>query len=172
MDGFRLLGVIAGTFIAAVSLSSCIAPDVEVIGAVGLTVDAQARPVLVVEACDGAATLVTLAFDRQGLADDEENEEIASWTTATPAAGKSELALHSPGAPWRGAAIELPIGRGYVAGGQGEGDKQVLTQVAFNAADLPGLAPGTVYRNGVDPDVTTLVARSAAEFSAEVCSRN
>lgn len=36
--------------VVVASLSGCIAPDVEVIGALGVTVDEEQRPVVVVEA--------------------------------------------------------------------------------------------------------------------------
>ena len=157
--------------VVAALLPACVAPDVEVIGALGVTVDAEARPILVVEACDGAANLVTLSYNRIGLADDEQNEDIASWTSAEPVAGKSALVLHAPTAPWQGAGVDLPIDRGYIAGAQGKGEKQVLTQVSFSGSDLAALEPGTVYRNHSDPDVTTLVGLAPADFSVEVCSR-
>ena len=163
--------VAASTATVAVCLSACIAPDVDVIGALGVTVDDQGRPVLVVEPCEGAAILVTLSFNREGLSDDEENETLGSWTAAEPTAEMSELVLSVPSAPWHGVGVDLPAGRGYIAGGQGHGDKQVLTQVAFDAGDLAEMKPGNVYRNHPDPDVTALVARSPAEFSAEVCGR-
>ena len=161
----------ASASIVAVFMSACIAPDVEVIGALGVTVDQSARPVLVVEACDGAAILVTLSYNREGLADDEENEDIASWTSVEPVVGMSELVLHSPSAPWQGEGIDLPYDRGYIAGGQGEGDKQVLSQVAFSGAQLTEMLPGTIYRNDPDHGVTALVPHTPAEFTAEICSR-
>jgi hypothetical protein len=68
-------------------------------------------------------------------------------------------------------AVDLVADRGYIAGGQGEGDQQVLTQLAFSGSDLAGMEPAMVYRNHPDPDVTTLVARTPADFTAEVCSR-
>jgi hypothetical protein len=163
--------MVAGAVMVAVLASGCVAPDIEVIGAVGVTVDEEARPVLVIEACEGAASAVTLSFNREGLADDEENEQIATWTAVNPAAGTSSLALHAPSAPWQGAGIDLPVERGYVAGGAGADDRQVLTQVAFSGSQLAGMEPGTVYRNEPDPDSTTLVASTPADFSAEVCSR-
>ncbi len=166
------LRLVAGGALAAVSLSACIAPDVEVIGALGVMVDAEARPILVVEACDGAATLVTLSFNREGLAGDEENEDIATWTSTAPVEGTSELVLHAPSAPWQGTGVELPVDRGYVAGAEGDGDKQVLTQLSFRGSQLAEMEPGTVYRNGPDPDDATLMARTPADFSAEVCGRD
>ena len=171
-SAFRLIGFASSTVTVGFLLSACIAPDVDVIGAVGVAVDEEARPILVVEACDGAAVLVTLAYNREGLADDEENEDIASWTAREPALGKSDLVLHSPSLPWEGPGIDVSGDRGYIAGGMGEGDKQVLTQVAFRGSDLAQMEPGTVYRNDPDPDNTNLVARTPADFSAEVCGRD
>ncbi|MGH3802387.1 MAG: hypothetical protein ACRDTD_20085, partial [Pseudonocardiaceae bacterium] len=43
-------GALAGLMVVVASLSGCIAPDVEVIGALGVTVDEEQRPVVVVEA--------------------------------------------------------------------------------------------------------------------------
>lgn len=156
---------------AVAGLTACIAPDIEVIGALGVTVDEEARPVIVVEACDGAAAGVNLSSDREGLADDEENWDAAAWTTSAPAGGMSELALHAPAAPWEGESVELAVDRSYVATGAGVGDKDVLSQVAFKGFDLAELDPAMVYSNDADPDVTTLVARTPEQFSSEMCSR-
>ena len=164
----------------AASLAGCIAPNVEVSGALGLTVDDQARPVLIVEACEGTAVLVDLAHDREGLAADEENEAVGEWTSAEPLPGTSELALHAPAAPWQGAGVEVAPDRGYIAGGQGREDGQVLTQVAFRGSDLADLDPDLVYRNDpamftdpdADPVASLLVASTRAQFTTEVCSRD
>ncbi|GGK67779.1 hypothetical protein [Ornithinimicrobium pekingense] len=161
--------VLAAT--AGTALTGCIAPDVEVIGAIGVMVDEESRPVLVVEPCDGAAVHVDLHHDRQGLADDEENEQVGSWDATAPVEGTSELVLHAPSDPWDGEGVEISPDRGYIATGQGQGETDVLSQVAFRGSDLAAMEAGTVYRNDMDPDVTTLVARSPEEFSAETCSR-
>lgn len=171
MSALRWIGITASACIVAVLMSACVAPDVDVIGALGVTVDEDARPVLVVEPCAGAAILVTLTYNREGLTDDEENEEIARWTSAEPAVGTSKLVLHAPSAPWHGEGINLAFDRGYIAGAQGDGDKQVLTQVAFTGTQLAEMKPGMVYRNDPNPGVTTLVARTPADFTAEICSR-
>ena len=68
--------------VVVASLTGCIASDVEVIGALGVTVDEEHRPVVVVEACEGTATGVDLFFDREVLTDDEENEQVATWISA------------------------------------------------------------------------------------------
>lgn len=50
---------------------------------------------------------------------------------------------------------------GYIATGVGEGDREVLSQVAFRGEDLAAMELGTVYTNDTDPDVRELAGRSA-----------
>ncbi len=157
--------------VVVASLAGCVAPDVEVTGALGVTVDEEQRPVVVVEACEGAATRVNLSFDREGLADDEESDQVAAWISDPPAPGTSELALHAPTGPWEGESAQVVVERGYIATGVGEGDREVLSQVAFRGGDLADMTPGTVYSNDTDPDVRELAGRSAEDFTAYVCSR-
>lgn len=162
---------VAGLTVVVVVLAGCIAPDIEVIGALGVSVDEEQRPVLVVEACEGAAVGVDLSFDRQGLADDEENEQVAEWIPQAPVPGTSELALHAPAGPWAGESVEVGVDRGYIATAAGEGDREVLSQVSFRGVDLAGMEPGTVYINDADSDVRELAGRSPGDFTADVCSR-
>jgi hypothetical protein len=163
--------VVVGLTVVVVSVSGCIAPDVEVMGALGVTVDDEQRPVLVVEACEGAAAGVDLTFDREGLADDEENEQVAAWVPQAPVSGTSELLLHAPTGPWEGEAVAVVGDRGYIATAVGEGDSEVLSQVAFRGVDLVEMEPGTVYRNDTDPDERELIGSSAEDFTADVCNR-
>jgi hypothetical protein len=165
------VSVTVAAALTVAGLSACIAPDVEVIGALGVTVDEDGRAVLVVEACDGAATGVDMFFDREGLADDEVNEDIASWAPTAPVRGTSRLVLHAPAEPWQGEAVELPLERGYIASGAGEGDAEVLSQVAFRGADLAELDPAMVYSNDPDPDAVGLVERTPEDFTTQMCSR-
>jgi hypothetical protein len=167
----RNLAMAAGLTIVIAPLAGCIAPDVEVIGALGVTVDVDQRPILVVEACEGAATGVDLFFDREGVADDGKNKQVAAWVSDAPVPGTSELVLHSPAGPWAGEAVDVGVDRGYIATGVGKGERAVLSQVAFRGVDLAGMEPGAVYTNDADPDVRELVGRSAEDFTADVCSR-
>lgn len=151
--------------------AGCIAPDIEVIGALGVTVDADQRAVLVVEACAGAAVAVDLSLDREGLSADEENEEAGSWSADAPVPGTSRLVPAAPRDPWHGDPVELTADRGYIATAVGAGDRDVLSQVAFRGSDLADLEPGTVYTNDADPDVRELTGRSRQEFTADTCAR-
>jgi hypothetical protein len=164
-------GAWAGLTVVVVSLAGCVAPDVEVIGALGVTVDEEQRPVVVVEACEGAATEVDLFFDRESLGDDEENEQVATWTSDASVPGTSELALHAPAGPWAGESVEVRVDRGYIATAVGQGAREVLSQVAFHGGDLGDMELGTVYSNDAEPEVRELFGRSAEDFTADVCSR-
>ncbi len=148
----------------------CIAPDVEVIGALGVSVDEEQRPAVVVEACEEAATGVHLFFDRKSMTGDRENEQVATWISDSPVSGTSELVLHAPAGPWVGESVEVIVDQGYIATAVGEGDRDVLSQVAFRGEDLADMDPGTVYINDTNPDVRELVGRSAEDFTADVCS--
>ncbi len=160
----------AGLTIVIGTLAGCIAPEVEVTGALGVTVDEEQRPVVVVQACQGAATGVDLSLDREGLADDEEAEKVGTWIADSPVSGGSELVLHAPRRPWAGDSVELAVDRGYVATAVGEGHGAVLSQVAFRGQDLADMEPGTVYVNDADPDVRELLGRSDQDFTADACS--
>ena len=162
-------GALAGLVVVVASLTGCIAPDVEVIGALGVTVDAEQGPVVVVEACTGTATRVDLSLDRQGLTEGEENEQVAAWISDEPVPGRSELVLGAPAGPWAGESVEIVVDRGYIATAVGEGDREVLSQVTFRGEDVAAMKPGTVYTNDPDPDTEELVGRSAQDFSADVC---
>jgi hypothetical protein len=164
-------GAAAGLTVVVASLAGCIAPDAEVIGALGVTVNEEQRPVVVVEACEGAATGVDLFFDRGSRTDDEENEQVAAWISDAPVPGTSRLVLHAPAGPWAGESVEVVGDRGYIATAVGEGDREVLSQVAFRGVDLADMEPGTVYINDTDPDMRELIGRSAEDFTADVCSR-
>jgi len=165
-------GALAGLMVVVASLTGCIASDVEVIGALGVTVDEEQRPVVVVEACKGTATGVHLSFDRKGLSEDEENEQVAAWTSGVPVPGTSELVLSAPAGPWAGESVEVVVDRGYIATAVGEGDREVLSQVTFRGEDFAAMEPGTVYTNDTDPDARELVGRIAEDFTADVCSRD
>jgi hypothetical protein len=86
-----------------------------------VTVDEKQRPVLVVEACEGAATKVNLFLDREGLTDDEENEQVTARISDVPMSGTSELVLHAPAGPRAGQSVEVIVDRGYMATAVGEG---------------------------------------------------
>lgn len=166
-----VIGAGAAALVAAASLGGCIAPDIDVVGALGVTVTAEGAPVLVVEPCDTGAVQVLLSGDRAGLADDEENPQLAEWTVDPPGVtGTSRITLGAPTAPWGGQAVTVEPDQGYVATGASSQVKGVLSQVAFTTEELAGLSPDSVYVNA-SSDGTGLRSISAEDFRDEICRR-
>lgn len=163
--------IAAAALAVAGALGGCIAPDIDVVGAIGVTVTDDGAPVLVIEPCDTGALQVTLSGDREGLADDETNPLLAEWTVDPPGVtGTSQIVLDGPAEPWGGAAVTVEEGRGYVAGGASSQVKGVLSQVAFRTEDLAGLSPDQVYVNSTS-DGEGLQAMTREEFSERICNR-
>lgn len=156
-------------------LSGCLgfAPEpAPVQGAVGVTVDAQGRPVLVVETCTSAPGWVFLTWSREGLEDNQQNEQIGTYEAQGLSAGTNELVLHDPGSGWDGEPFELEPGplSVLVDGQTVDGETVAMTQ--FSADDLAGMEPGTVYRvTGTSEDGEAVTEGvPAARFAAEVCT--
>lgn len=166
------LGAVLGGVV--VSLSGCLAFTPEpppVVGALGVTVDDDGRPVVVAEPCGGTAARVDLSWTREGLAAEQENETLGVFLAPSGEAGWSELVLHDPAPPWEGEAVEVEPGpRGVIATGT-TADDEILTQVTFRPGDLPSMEPGTVYLNDPSSEELTLEAMSRAEFTSLVCGR-
>ena len=60
---------------------------------------------------------------------------------------------------------------GYIATAVGQGEREVLSQVAFHGDDVDDLEPGTVYTKDTDPEGQELIRRCAKDFTTDVCSR-
>jgi hypothetical protein len=51
---------------------------------------------------------------------------------------------HAPAGAWAGEAIQVLADRGNIATAVGQGEREVLSQVAFHGDDVDDLEPGTV----------------------------
>lgn len=168
MDRSRI-GVPVGGLLAALVLSGCIAgTSPEVVGGIGVAVDEQERPVIVVEPCSEVTPTVMVVEGREGLAPSQTNEPVGSWTATTPVSTTTELALHDPGSRWDGDPVELKGARTYVADGTAGGSTS-FGQVAFRYAALADLEPGMVYVGTTGSDAPELVPLSPEEFAARAC---
>lgn len=162
---------VGGFALGALSLmtvAGCIAPDAEVVGKVGVTVDDQQRPIIVMEACDATAEELHLSKDREGLPPEEPNEQLGEWTAEGGAPGRSELALHAPASPWAGDPVTLPDSGGVIAGATGTGWDEVLSQVSFRVADLETMEPGVIQVNQSTGSFA-LRSMTSEEFRAFAC---
>ena len=156
--------------VATAGLTGCIAPDIDVVGALGVKVTEDGSAVIVVEPCQAQAITVDLTRDREGLDGSETNETLRVWR-ADPPTGAGEIVIGDVAEPWQGESFDLEPGRGYISGGQGAQPKEVLTQVSFRTDDLAGFDPAMVYTNTKDVDSSEMQARSPAEFTAWACGR-
>ncbi|MFX0539681.1 hypothetical protein ACQBAT_01745 [Ornithinimicrobium sp. Y1847] len=151
-----------------VTLSGCIAPDINVIGGVGFAVDDQGRLMVVVEGCGRPVVRVHMAYNREGLTSDEEpNEEIGEWTLDDSQNPPAQLVISDPGPEWTGSAVRIDPERGVIADGLGE-RSDVLTQASLAPGQIPQLEPGKVYYTPRGDPVA--VAGTRAEFTAWACS--
>lgn len=162
--------IIGGGLATTLLLSGCIAPDIDVVGAMGLTVTEDGRPVLVVEPCEVEAVSVTFSLDREGLKPEETNPQVAEWDAEPAAAGQTRIVLHDVQPPWKGPDVTVEDGRGYIAGGISSQVKGVLTQVSFKVDDLADLSPDTIYTNE-SPDSVSLRGHSPSGFVEWACGR-
>lgn len=119
------------------------------VGAVGLTVDADGDPVLVLVVCERSVDTVTLYGAYRG---DEGNHVFA--TLLAPSGGVSkavELPLGELPAGWSGGPVTLPLEATstdlIIASGRGE--ESYLSQLSFSGADLGGMSPDAVLFDGV-----------------------
>lgn len=168
MDRSRIAVPLAGA-LAAAALSGCIAGTVpERVGGVAVSVDEGMRPVVVVHPCSPMPLAVSMVLGREGLAADQTNEAVGSWTASAPVTGTTVLVLHDPGEAWEGEPVELLGARSYVVTGSA-GAQGSLGTVAFRYADLAAMRPGNVYVNRNDPDDPGLVELPVAEFAAQAC---
>lgn len=155
----------------ALGLTGCIAPDIVVQGAVGLTVDEQHRPVLLVEPCGASVVRLTLAGTREGLEPSETNRSEGSWTATNPPSELTEMVMHRPTLTWQGPPFTPRPGLGYIAEAGTTTQDGVITQVSFHTDDLPDLEPGTVYV-GPDPETDEYREMTREGFSSWACSRS
>ncbi len=132
---------------AAVALSSCgNLITTEIVGKVGISVDTEGNPVVVVAVCDGYLDQVEISQGREGLAEDETNPLVGTWDAAGQHTGVSELDLAAPGSDWQTRTpVSLEPGVLYIVTAHQVGADVQASQVDFDVGDLRGLEPGYVY---------------------------
>lgn len=152
-----------GVLCCGVALLTGCLPEIDVTGKVVLTVDTEQRPILLLYPCTGDVTWVNVSADREGLTDNEQNEEIGTWETSESVTEATELDPRALAAPWTGPTVTLETDRGYIASAVGSGEESVLSQVSWRMEALPTLEPGKMYRN-LDLDSHDLSEVTAASL--------
>jgi hypothetical protein len=160
----RLVVLLLGSVVALSGCGNLV--TTEIVGAVGISVDTEGDPVVVVAVCDGYLDQVAVVQGREGLAEDETNPVVGTWDAAGQLTGVSELDLAAPGSDWQTRTpVSLETGEHYiVTARQVDADVQA-SQVDFFGRDLQGMEPGFVY-TGAAPE---LDEHEAAAFEAASC---
>ncbi|MDQ6526777.1 hypothetical protein RB608_24355 [Nocardioides sp. LHD-245] len=132
--------------LGGVSLTACgNAVTTEIVGTVGITVDAEDHPLVLVRVCEGRIDTIEVHGDRAGLAEDEANPILGSWHAETGRDGLVELALGAANDGWSGPDdLSLADGRTYVVTADDSGEDAEATQVSFTTAQLAALTPDQV----------------------------
>jgi len=144
--------------------------DAEVVGQVGISVDEQGAPVVVVAVCTDFIDTVDISLGREGLGEGDSNPEVGTWEAQEHVTDFATLNLANPGEAWKAhAPLALEPDKHYIVlAEQAEADVEA-TQVDFFGKDVAGLAPGKVYTSSGDPDSVKLVGHEAADFQSFAC---
>lgn len=151
---------------AAVLLAGCgnSIADVEKVGNVGVTVDDQGKPVVLVAPCREGRVRVDVSLGRTAdMASTEKNQPVGNWTAAAASADPSELHLTDPGSGWEGDAVAAPAPEAMwvVTARFADDDETVLSGPTFDGKQLKGLSADDVLIAPADADsASTTVARA------------
>ncbi|MEO6606318.1 MAG: hypothetical protein ABIN55_11935 [Aeromicrobium sp.] len=132
--------------VAIASLSACgNAVTTDVNGQTAITVDDEGNLVVLVAVCHSSIDQVTIAADREGLKETEENPILGTWTASKPQKGLVTLSLADPGSPWQSSSTFVPAdAKGYIVIGARTDADVEATQVYFHGGDVAGLTPDDV----------------------------
>jgi hypothetical protein len=142
----------------------------KVIGMAAVTQGSDGHPVLLVKVCQDHIDTLSVFATREGLAADQPNAQVASWTSHQPASGTIEVAVEHPGASWRPVPstpdrLTFRAARGYIVLGESSQQDVEVTQVSFRGRALQSLKPGQVL-------VRNSHVWSRDRFEREACPRD
>ncbi|NNN37930.1 hypothetical protein HLK59_47995 [Streptomyces sp. S3(2020)] len=164
----RRRNVLAAAGVAVLAtLSGCTVP---IAGAMGITVDADGRPMGVLMVCHDHIDGATLYTDsKPDDPDDSESVEVGSWSGDESVKGFATWSLDTAGDGW---SVDEPLqplkeNREYHLYGWTRGNSWSTGNVNFTPADLAALTPGQVrYRRSGGDDHRT---GSVEDFRTEAC---
>ncbi len=142
----------------------------EIIGGTGLTVSQDGDPVAVIAVCSDYVDEVGVVLGRDGLADDEQNIPVGTWTATEPQSGLVQVNLLNPGPQWQAPTdVVFEDDLLYIVGSYPADKDMSAGQAALTGAQMADLEPGTVYVN--DLDVDRLTTTPISQFLTETCAR-
>jgi hypothetical protein len=160
-----------GAAIAAASgalvLTGCTVPSG---GVVGVTVDAQGNPVIVVQMCEGhidGATMYKPDPDPDRMP--PQDEIMGRWEVAAPVTGFSQFQLDTGGNGW--AVVDTLVGRDprtpYTIYGWSNDNSWSASHLSFSDRELDDLQPGTVLVPETEGDANK--TESLADLKTKSC---
>lgn len=139
------------------------------VGQMGITADAQGRPVLVLATCRGSIDDVSLSLLPVGK--QTASGDVGEWTRASRVRGTSRLDTADPAAPWQGPGVVVHPRRYYIAEASSSSNEvDALNDMTFRGRQVRKLDPSKVYLNSDDPDSDELVAHPSASFQHWACA--
>ncbi|MCW2748366.1 MAG: hypothetical protein JWP10_1508 [Nocardioidaceae bacterium] len=164
LERARLTGLLVVIILGLAGCGNAIRATIN--GRVGIAVDANGNPVVIVAACPEFLDTVTISEGREGLAETEPNKDVGTWNRNDHLAGVYELNLSKPDDSWsRLQPIELKPSTLYIViAAQSKKDVEA-TQVSFYGRDVASLVPGRVYTNTGDPDSSELQWSTQKKFT-------
>ncbi|QKW22517.1 hypothetical protein HUT16_28620 [Kitasatospora sp. NA04385] len=166
-SALRRRGGVLGAGLALAATSACTAGQD---GAAGLSMTEDGHPIGVLALCGREMAAVNLDTTVAG-----QDGRFGTWTPADPLdSGTTTWRLDGPAEGWSATAYvgALDPGTGYRLYAHSADNGWYTTEVSFTAADLDGLAPGTVRYDRTEPDgSTTTVVAPLARFTAEACRK-
>lgn len=148
---------------AALAVAGCgNAMTTEIVGATGVTVDQQGDPQAVVVVCHASIDRLTLTGDRTGLAADERNPLLGTWTAHDALTrGVHRMPLLAPSGEWSfaGSFRSFEPERRYILVASNSERDLSTSQVVFHSNDLEVLDSATVMLGTGSWPADTLVSR-------------
>ncbi len=165
------LGVlIVSLVIGTAGLSGCVGADAEVNGDVGISVDSNGHPIVVIAICKDFVDQVSVTLGREGLKESEANPAVGVFKAGEDIKESAALDLSDPGSSWSNhEPVALDPTKHYIAiAEQAKADVEAA-QVDFFGRDLAKMKPGFVYTNTDDIDKVEFDEHKAADFQAFAC---
>ncbi|GAA0950677.1 hypothetical protein GCM10009554_51000 [Kribbella koreensis] len=154
----------AACVMLSLGLTGCTVEDG---GALGLTVDAAGKPVIVVQMCKGYLDGATLYEDVENPGDDDHN---GRWTVEPRVTGFSQFSLADGGNGWKleGSLKPLAAQVKYVIYGWTEDNRWMALHLPVTLDEIARLRPGQIRYSNFD-EADTYATGSVEEFKTGIC---
>ncbi len=163
----RFVLPLAALALGTTLLTGC-SGDPTLVGRMGITADAEGRPVLVLAPCGGSIDQITLGLLPQG--NETDSGTVGSWQSGSAVRSLTHLALGDTTPAWTGDAVHVDPRKHYIAQAiSSSHPADAFNDVTFAGDQIATLDPTKVYVNSDDPDSAALVPHTATDFQTWAC---